>query len=201
MTFNIILKSASTYDDKSCDKLHLKKKYYSLNYLISMKDSIVITVTDISNMMCFMIILFALKDGIFSTICSSMEKIVDDYNEQKLEDVIISWDSIERDFKCCGITNFDTLKMDNTTLLPKSYCYQDELWDCKPESNQVGKIGCLEVVSEFVRENTFQSCLIGSVIVMIQIIDVISAFCLVIKFKNYASYRRAPIAPQKNADR
>ena len=140
-----------------------------------------------------LMILFICKDRIFNTISQSMKKTVHDNEQLRTENVTNGWNYIQRDFKCCGITNFDTWKMDDKSFLPKSCCYQNELRNCDADSNQVWKIGCLEAVSDFVRQKTFVSCLIGSVIVMIQMIDVISAFCLVIRFKNHAIYQKAPL--------
>ena len=140
--------------------------------------------------------LFICKDRIFITINNSMMKSVNGIKQLKTENVTAitnGWDYIQRDFKCCGITNFDTWKMDDKSLLPKSCCYQNDLWNCDTDSNQVWKIGCLEVVSDFVMQKTFVACLIGTAIVMIQMIDVISAFCLVIRFKNHAIYQKAPL--------
>lgn len=137
--------------------------------------------------------LFICRDRISSTISESMKKTVHDNKQLRAENLTNGWDYIQRDFKCCGITNFDTWKTDDKSLLPKSCCYQNELLNCDTDSNQVWKIGCLEVVNDFVKQKTFVSCLIGSAIVMVQMIDVISAFCLVIRFKDHSMYQKAPL--------
>ena len=142
------------------------------------------------------IILLIFKDKAFSILSVSMINSVHDYKEHKSVNVRHGWDSLQRDFECCGIKDFDTWKMDNESLFPRSCCYLNEFGNCNTDNYYVWKIGCLEVVSHFIREKTFSSCLVGSVIVMIQMIYVISAFCLVLKCKNHPNiitYQKAPI--------
>ena len=139
---------------------------------------------------CAVSILFIYKDRTFQIISNSMIKSVADYKKHKTDSIRYSWDSIQQDFECCGITNFDSWKMDNKTLLLDSCCYQSKFEHCTVDSHQVWEIGCLQVLSDFVNAKSFISCMIGSVIVMIQLIDVISAFCLVMKFKNHATYQK-----------
>ena len=142
---------------------------------------------------CLVVMMLIFKDKVFSTLSISMTKSVQNYKEHKSESIRYSWESLQRDFECCGITNFDTWKMDNESLFPNPCCYLNEFGHCDTDNHHVWKIGCLEVVSHFMREKAFSSCLVGSVIVMIQMIDVISAFCLVIKCKNHQTYQKAPI--------
>ena len=59
---------------------------------------------------CAVSILFIYKDRTFQIISNSMIKSVADYKKHKTDSIRYSWDSIQQDFECCGITNFYSWK-------------------------------------------------------------------------------------------
>lgn len=95
------------------------------------------------------------------------------------------WDTIQKEFKCCGVSNYTEWKPQfqnsTTQVVPKSCC--------KPASNCTGsqadinadKIyteGCLTKFETFVKDNVFIIGGVGIGLAFVQIIGILFAFCL-----------------------
>ena len=102
----------------------------------------------------------------------------------------MGWDKIQENLKCCGTNGPYSWENHNITV-PDS-CNKTKVSQDEEETefgNDVWPNGCLETVNGSLVFNGLIVCVVGSSIVVIQLIDVISAFCLMVRIESKKSLR------------
>ena len=150
----------------------------------------VILVAEIS----FVSLLFVYKENTDKVVKDAMKTSIDSYGREKDEGATTAWNSIQADFKCCGIENQTDWKINNTKL-PDSCCTSQNAKSCETEEDELWTKGCLTILSDFIRTKCILYCVVGAVIIMVQLIDVISAFLLATDIKSKTKYIRTPNFP------
>ena len=105
--------------------------------------------------------------------------------------VTLGWDKIQENLKCCGTNGPSSWEKYNITV-PDS-CNNTMVSQDEKETefaNDVWPNGCLETVNGSLVFNGLIVCVVGTSIVVIQLIDVISAFCLMVKIESKRSLRK-----------
>jgi hypothetical protein len=134
-------------------------------------------------------LLFIYKENTNEVFKDAMEKDMASYTEEQFEGDRQGWNSIQNDFKCCGIENHTDWKFYNMKV-PDSCCSSQNTKIC--EEGEFWKGGCLTLLGNFMRENCIIYCVVGAVIIMVQLIDVISAFLLATNIGSKERYIRTP---------
>lgn len=116
-----------------------------------------------------------------------MKESLDLSAEAEFKNFAKLWDSIQTEFKCCGIDNQTDWTVNNKSI-PKSCCSEEVMNQCTNEYN-----GCLETFTDFMKGKYIIHFAVGAVIIMIQVIDVISAFLLAMDIKKKTQYTKPPI--------
>ena len=102
--------------------------------------------------------------------------------------VTLGWDKIQENLKCCGTNGPSSWEKYNITVPDSCNNTKVSQDDKEPEfGNDVWPNGCLETVNGSLVFNGLIVCVVGTSIVVIQLIDVISAFCLMVKIESKRS--------------
>jgi len=136
-------------------------------------------------------LLFIYKENTHGVIKDAMKTDIDIYGEEQFDEATKRWDSIQIDFKCCGIENQTDWKTNNTKV-PDSCCRSQNTKRCENEEGEFWIIGCLTILSDFIVTKCIICCAVGAVIIMVQLIDVISAFLLATDIGSKTKYIRTP---------
>ena len=113
------------------------------------------------------------------------------HNYSNVSAVTFGWDKIQENLKCCGTNGPSSWEKYNITI-PDS-CNNTKVSQDEKEAefgNDVWPNGCLETVNGSLVFNGLIVCVVGTSIVVIQLIDVISAFCLMVKIESKKSLRK-----------
>ena len=113
------------------------------------------------------------------------------HNYSNVSAVTFGWDKIQENLKCCGTNGPSSWEKYNITV-PDS-CNNTMVSQDEKETefaNDVWPNGCLETVNGSLVFNGLIVCVVGTSIVVIQLIDVISAFCLMVKIESKKSLRK-----------
>lgn len=96
------------------------------------------------------------------------------------------WDTIQKEFKCCGVSNYTEWKkqFDNSTsgqVVPKSCCMSTN--NCTGtqadvDGKKIYTEGCLTKFETFVKDNVFIIGGVGIGLAFVQIVGILFAFCL-----------------------
>lgn len=113
------------------------------------------------------------------------------HNYGNVSSVTLGWDKIQEKLKCCGTNGPSSWEKHNITV-PDS-CNNTKVSQDEKETEFVNDnwlTGCLETVNGSLVFNGLIVCVVGSSILVIQLIDVISAFCLMLKIESKRSLRK-----------
>ncbi|XP_055296826.1 tetraspanin-9-like [Sitodiplosis mosellana] len=115
------------------------------------------------------------KDGLEVTVQDSLERMLNEYNEN--QNYQASWHFLQTEFKCCGINSAtDWQSITGDELVPPSCCQKAQNETCRKEN--ASKTGCQTVLLEYLRNIYTIFTLIAVIIWLIQFIGIIFACCL-----------------------
>jgi len=146
------------------------------------------------------IAILILKVDAEEAISTAMNDSLDDYTVNP--EVTNSWDSIQKDLKCCGVDTYTDWK--NTTFnhpknmtkydVPDSCCIDGPTQDCgkdqlDPNTHKNGTIyekGCLKTFEDYIEDNAYIVGGAGAGLGVLQILVLVGSFCLAKRDNYYA---------------
>ncbi|XP_061183828.1 CD63 antigen-like [Saccostrea echinata] len=91
------------------------------------------------------------------------------------------WDTVQTEFKCCGVTNYTEWEALLNNTVPKSCCKKSANTCTGSEADIPTNIyteGCLSKFETFVKDNIFIVGGVGIGLAFVQIVGILFAFCL-----------------------
>jgi len=146
------------------------------------------------------IAILILKVDAEEAISTAMNDSLDDYTVKK--EVTSSWDSIQKDLKCCGVETYTDWK--NTTFnhpenatkydVPDSCCIdgptqgcgKDQLDQNTHKDGTIYEKGCLKTFEDYIEDNAYIVGGAGAGLGVLQILVLVGSFCLAKRDNYYA---------------
>jgi len=136
------------------------------------------------------IAVYVFRNDVNDLMREGMTKTMKNYGKDEFVAPTESWDKIQTTIQCCGIDDYkswkNAAKLSVTSSVPDSCCIKEEPgcgtgYASKPEGEAKEVIytkGCLSTVETNIKDNVGIAAGIGVGIAVIQLITIISAFCL-----------------------
>lgn len=123
----------------------------------------------------FIIFVLEIAAGIAGFVLrGKVEHYVEDYMDKTLANNDKVWDTVQKDFKCCGVRNYTDWTRANKTGIPVSCC---KVAGCKPPDG-IYKDGCLTKFTTWLEDKIYIVGAVGIALAFIQIVGILFACCL-----------------------
>jgi len=135
--------------------------------------------------------IYVFKGDIKDLLDTNLNKTLKTYGQEDFKAPTATWDSIQADFKCCGVTQFadwkESPEMQKDNSVPASCCIKVDDPGCgkglavktkEQVKDTIYTEGCLNTVETTLNDNVGVAAGIGAAIGVIQLVTIIAAFCV-----------------------
>ncbi|KAL1498333.1 hypothetical protein ABEB36_009146 [Hypothenemus hampei] len=126
---------------------------------------------------------FVLRHKTEQILEQALNDTLKEYKQNDTQEITATWDAIQREFHCCGVTNYTNWFNSssyfplNSTSLPLTCCDIPAgsigYLSCNSSSTTLHNETCLEAFGDRIRENTSAIEIVGIVLAVIQLLGII----------------------------
>jgi CD63 antigen len=150
---------------------------YKENYCMTMTFAVLLGVVFILEIAAG-IAAYVMRDQVHDLVDTKMTEAMKNYQDDGFEGVTKAWDTLQHDFKCCGVKNATDWKTSGgLNVVPDSCCLK-EIEGCAKDGDKTYTNGCLDVFVSWVKDNIFVIGGVGIGLAVVQVFGVMLACCL-----------------------